>query len=127
MSVTMGRFFLIQSVSATLSRSWSENLIPNLGGKVRLAIVETTGSKVEGVRQSVAGGLELSRLRECPIAASRWRIAMGKAKACGNMRRDSQSDTYGSASIQMPGLSAANGGDPGLFSEDFQEQLSAAS
>lgn len=63
----MGRFFLIQSVSATLSRSWSENLIPNLGGKVRLAIVETTGSKVEGVRQSVAGGLELSRLRECPM------------------------------------------------------------
>ena len=44
--------------------------------------------------------------------------ALARATPCRVMARRAQGDVYGNACIQVPGLSEANGGNPGSLSED---------
>jgi len=83
------------------------------------AIVETAGGKVEGVQRRLAGGPGVISFKGIPYAAPpvgalRWK----KPQPAATWEGVRKADAYGAACIQMPGLSAANGGDPGALSED---------
>jgi para-nitrobenzyl esterase len=139
LSVTMRRFFHgLVRFSATLSQSGNENLMPSAGQKLCMttllatfalarggvawaqsAIVETTAGKVEGVEQRVAGGPGVISFKGIPYAAPpvgplRWK----KPEPVAAWEGIRKADAYSAACIQMPGLSAANGGEPGPLSED---------
>lgn len=93
-------------------------LAGNSVARAQSAVVETTGGKIEGVQESVAGGPAVISFKGIPYEHLLQAHCDGKATACGDMGRDSQGGCICSACIQMPGLSAANGGDPGALSED---------
>jgi para-nitrobenzyl esterase len=82
-------------------------------------IVETREGEVEGTRQIISSGPGVFSFKGIPYAAPpvgalRWKKP-GPAAAWDGVRK---ADAYSPACIQMPGLSAANGGDPGPLSED---------
>jgi para-nitrobenzyl esterase len=87
--------------------------------RAQSSIVETSEGKVEGTRQSVSSGPGVVSFRGIPYAAPpvgtlRWKKPQ-PAAAWDGVRK---AGAYSPACIQMPGLSAANGGDPGPLSED---------
>jgi para-nitrobenzyl esterase len=78
------------------------------------AIVETQSGKVEGIAEQGVLAFKGIPYAAAPIGPLRWREPEPAVKWQGVRK----ADRYGKACIQTPGLSAANGGDPGPLGED---------
>ncbi len=77
-------------------------------------IVRTQAGDVQGVQEHNVFAFKGIPYASPPVGNLRWR-ASRPAAAWQGVRK---ADAYGNACIQTPGLSAANGGDPGPLSED---------
>lgn len=78
------------------------------------AIVKTQAGDVQGLVEYDVSAFKGIPYASPPVGDLRWREPQ-PAAAWQGVRK---ADTYGHACIQIPGLSAANGGDPGPLSED---------
>lgn len=77
-------------------------------------IVKTRSGGVQGAVENGIAAFKGIPYAAPPVGNLRWREPR-PAAAWRDVRR---TDAYGAACIQVPGLSAANGGDPGRLSED---------
>lgn len=77
-------------------------------------IVETKAGAVQGIAERGVFAFKGIPYAAPPVANLRWREPAPAATWQGVRK----GDAFGSACIQKPGLSAANGGDPGPLSED---------
>ena len=78
------------------------------------AVVKTQGGDVQGVAERDVVAFKGIPYAAPPVGNLRWREPQ-PATAWPGVRKG---DAYGTACIQKPGLSQANGGDPGPLSED---------
>ncbi len=77
-------------------------------------IVETQAGDVQGFVENNVFAFKGIPYAAPPVGDLRWREPQPAAPWQGVLK----ANAYGHACIQMPGLSAANGGDPGPLSED---------
>lgn len=78
------------------------------------AVVKTRSGKLEGVAEQSVLAFKGIPYAAAPVGALRWREPEPETPWQGVRK----ADKYGKACIQTPGLSAANGGDPGPLGED---------
>jgi para-nitrobenzyl esterase len=105
------RWSVVIGLSALLvSTGFAQSAVPGPAGP----IVRTQSGSVEGVARDGVTSFKGIPYAAAPVGELRWKAPQAAAWWEGVRK----ADAYGNACIQTPGLSAANGGEPGALSED---------
>ena len=102
-----------QPVATRSAASQAPAPLPKVASNT-VPIVKTKAGDVQGVVENNVFAFKGIPYAAPPVSDLRWREPQPVASWQGVRKADG----YGHACIQMPGLSAANGGDPGPLSED---------